>query len=64
MKSLSYHLYNALGQIIYTKELEASQGYLDLWSAFTVAKGPYVFKIVAQGENGEEKVVSGKVVVI
>jgi len=64
VKCLSYHLYNALWQIIYTKELEASQGYLDLWSAFTVAKGTYVFKIVAQGENGEEKVVSGKVVVI
>jgi hypothetical protein len=64
VKSLSYHLYNALGQIIYTKELNASLGYQDLWSAYTVAKGTYVFKIVAKGENGEEKVVSGKVVVL
>jgi hypothetical protein len=64
---LKYSLYNAIGQQVYNTQLtnlSGSNEVLNLWRSSSLAKGTYLYQIEVMGKNGEQKVLSGKVVVV
>jgi hypothetical protein len=49
---------------VYNKVLLPTNGNLSLWNSNQLAKGIYLYRIWAVDEDGVEKVITGKVVVI
>ena len=63
--SLTYSLYNELGQLVYHQSFEnLSDGVLSLWDKSKVSRGIYLFSIEATSHVGEKKSWNGKVVVM
>ncbi len=62
--TLQYELYNSIGQQLYHHTLQPTQGLNDVWSPYNISRGIYLYRITAQDDEGNEKVFSGKIVVI
>lgn len=62
--TLSYALYNSIGQQIYNTSFVPTQGIIDLFYPNNISKGLYLYNIIAKDSEGNEKVFSGKIVVI
>jgi PKD repeat protein len=64
VKELHYELFTDQGKLVYSKVLMPSTGNSSLWNSNQLAKGIYLYRIWAMDEEGVEKVITGKVVVI
>ncbi len=64
VKELHYELFTDQGKLVYNKILFPNAGTISLWNSTQLAKGIYLYRIWAMDEDGVEKVITGKVVVI
>jgi hypothetical protein len=64
VKELHYELFTDQGKLVYNKVLLPTNGNLSLWYSNQLAKGIYLYRIWAVDEDGVEKVITGKIVVI
>ncbi len=64
VKELHYELFTDQGKLVYNKVLLPTNGNLSLWNSNQLAKGIYLYRIWAMDDDGVEKVITGKVVVI
>jgi hypothetical protein len=61
---LHYELFTDQGKLVYNKVLLPTNGNISLWNSTQLAKGIYLYRIWAVDDDGVEKVITGKVVVI
>jgi hypothetical protein len=64
VKELHYELFTSEGKLVYQKAFLPTAGYISLWNSNQLAKGMYVYRIWALDEDGVDKVITGKVVVM
>jgi PKD repeat protein len=64
VKELHYELFTDQGKLVYTKVLLPTNGNLSLWNSNQLSIGIYLYRIWAMDDDGVEKVITGKVVVI
>ncbi|CAG5086572.1 hypothetical protein [Parvicella tangerina] len=62
VSEMTYELYNELGQLIINKKITPANGNNELWYPNQLAKGVYLYRIIAKNAKGNEKEFSGKVV--
>jgi len=64
LSSLQFKLYSDDGRLIHVAELTPSAGHITLWESTDIAAGLYVYHIRAIAEDGTEKMITGKLVVL
>lgn len=64
LSSLQYKLYSNDGRLVRILEATPAAGYLNLWESRDIAAGLYIYHIRAIAEDGTEKIITGKLVVV
>lgn len=64
LSSLQFKLYSNDGRLVRIIETTPAAGYINLWESTDLATGLYIFHIRAIAEDGTEKMITGKLVVV
>ncbi|WP_258543371.1 hypothetical protein [Parvicella tangerina] len=62
VSEMTYELYNEIGQLVIAKQITPVNGNNEIWQLYSLAKGVYLYRIIAKDAEGNEKEFSGKVV--